>query len=575
MQGANEKEKVIEHLLYIYKNTVGLDLFTSKQNFINVQNRLRELFNQPDLIIGISVFFQKADKKNELVRLMTLDKIHKNNDVKSIYRDAIHYSNKHYEQSIYAMSISDEYRIVEDFTQLTKSGIDYWLMRKGVRGMILSPLKKGEIVLGFLELTSTNKLVKSQINIEYLQALIPVFTNAVDNFRQALKMELHSLIRKHFTAIHPTVEWIFEDLAVEWLKEESDIAAIEAPILLEKIYCLYGVSDIRGSSVLRRNAIQEDLKTQVELAKKILKISYEINPLDHFQYLIFTLDKFSMTLNENIKVSDENAAINFLRREVEVLFNQVKAFSKDLKELCEFYEENLSETGAFYKKRREFETSVHLLNLVLNRFIGEQQEGIQKIYSHFFEKHITDGIEHSIFVGSAIDFSKRFNNFYLKSLKIWQLKLLCQCAILGERVKRYLSLPLDLAHLVVSQSEPVTIYFDFQEKKFKVEGTYNIRFEIMKKRIDKALIKGTNERLTQPGTVAVVYTFDADREEYMGYFNFLLNLGYIKSNCADYVLEDMQGIQGLRALRADIDIEKLSQIMDIDILLEKQYGLKK
>ena len=134
-------------------------------------------------------------------------------------------------------------------------------------------------------------------------------------------------------------------------------------------------------------------------------------------------------------------------------------------ELCSSYLGSLSDSGAFYKKRREFESSVHSMNVVLNGFIGEQQDKIQKIYPHFFEKHITDGIDHNIFVGSSIDFSKKFNLFHLKSLKIWQLKLLCQCALLGEHVKKHLSLPLDLAHLVVSQAEPVTIYFDFQEKK--------------------------------------------------------------------------------------------------------------
>ncbi|TAK35947.1 MAG: hypothetical protein EPO28_13950 [Saprospiraceae bacterium] len=39
------------------------------------------------------------------------------------------------------------------------------------------------------------------------------------------------------------------------------------------------------------------------------------------------------------------------------------------------------------------------------------------------------------------------------------------------------------------------------EKRLDVEGSYNVRYEIIKKRIDKALLKGTQERLTQsPGT---------------------------------------------------------------------------
>jgi hypothetical protein len=207
--------------------------------------------------------------------------------------------------------------------------------------------------------------------------------------------------------------------------------------------------------------------------------------------------------------------------------------------------------------------------------VDEEQAKLQKVYPHFFEKHITDGIDHSIFVGSAMDFSKNFSPFHLKSLKIWQLKLLCQSALLGEKVKKTLTLPLELAHLVVSQTDPVTIYFDLQEKKFKVEGTYNIRFEFVKKRIDKAFIKSTQERLTQPGTIAVVYSLDKDREEYIRYFDFLQFLGYIKPAYGDYILEDMQGIQGLRALRVEVDLKRLAELVDMDSILGKQYGTKK
>lgn len=567
------KTKTLETLLSLYKEMVDLNLFTKKEVFEKVQNCIRDLFENPELSIGISVFFQKGDKKNELIRLVMMDR-NKAPDVKHIYRDSIHYSNKHYEQSVYFTYMKDRYTIIEDFTKLTKSGIDYWLMRRGVRGMILLPLKNERGILGFLELTSTSTLSAQNINSEYLDYLLPVFTNSVSTFLLQLKDELHALIQKHFTAIHPTVEWMFEDLAIEWLKEE-DIASIMSPIFLEKIYCLYGISDIRGSTDLRRRAIQKDLSTQVDLAKKIMNSCYQVRPFDYFQQLSFSLDNYLKLLSATIGVNDENSVLHFLREEVETLFDKIKDYSPQIAALCDEYVLSLSDVGAFYKNRKEFENSVHQLNLALNGLINDEQDRIQKFYPHFFEKHITDGIDHSMYVGSAMDFSKNFSPFHLKSLKIWQLKLLCMCAFLGEKVKTHLSLPLELAHLVVSQADPVTIYFDLQEKKFKVEGTYNIRFEIMKKRIDKAVIKNTQERLTQPGTIAVVYSVDSDKEEYLRYFDFLRDLGYIKSTYGDFVLEDMQGIQGLRALRVEIDLKTLGESVDMESILGKHYGIKK
>ena len=69
---------------------------------------------------------------------------------------------------------------------------------------------------------------------------------------------------------------------------------------------------------------------------------------------------------------------------------------------------------------------------------------------------------------------------------------------------------------------PLAIKFRMDEKKFDVDGAYNIRYEIIKKRIDKANIKGTEERLTVPGKISIVYSQDKDALEYIKYINFFI-----------------------------------------------------
>jgi hypothetical protein len=89
------------------------------------------------------------------------------------------------------------------------------------------------------------------------------------------------------------------------------------------------------------------------------------------------------------------------------------------------------------------------------------------------------------------------------------------------------------------------------EKKFDVDGAYNIRYEIIKKRIDKAHIKGTNERLTVPGKIAIVYSQDKDAKEYKKYIKYLQSkklLGKVEK----LELEDLQGVLGLKALRVEV-----------------------
>jgi hypothetical protein len=90
------------------------------------------------------------------------------------------------------------------------------------------------------------------------------------------------------------------------------------------------------------------------------------------------------------------------------------------------------------------------------------------------------------------------------------------------------------------------------EKRFDVDGAYNVRYEILKKRIDKAVIEGTEERITKSGYVSVIYLQEKDREEYLQYADYLLHHGYISEPPRDYELAALQGVQGLRALRLQV-----------------------
>jgi hypothetical protein len=108
---------------------------------------------------------------------------------------------------------------------------------------------------------------------------------------------------------------------------------------------------------------------------------------------------------------------------------------------------------------------------------------------------------------------------------------------------------------VLVHASPLTIHFSTESKQFEVEGSYNIRYEIIKKRIDKATVKGTNERLTQPGQLAVIYTQDKESEEYTRYLEYLREKGFLHGEVESLELDDLQGVHGLRALRAPIVLD--------------------
>src|SRR5688572_12776248 len=77
----------------------------------------------------------------------------------------------------------------------------------------------------------------------------------------------------------------------------------------------------------------------------------------------------------------------------------------------------------------------------------------------------------------------------------------------------------------------------------------------MKKRIDKAVVEGTSERVTQPGKIAIVYNQPAEALEYKAYVEYLETLGYLTGPVESLELGELQGVQGLRALRVQIALD--------------------
>src|SRR5207253_4727741 len=225
------------------------------------------------------------------------------------------------------------------------------------------------------------------------------------------------------------------------------------------------------------------------------------------------------------------------------LFDHLGPFSEAVRGAIEAYRGALDpRLGAVYGQRRVFEDSVTRIADMISSYLDLEEEAAQDIFPHYFEKQKTDGVDHQIYVGGSLVEDGRFDPIYLKSLRLWQLTVECGIAARADRLSAELPLPLQTTHLVLVQHAPMSIRFRFDEKRFDVDGAYDIRYEIVKKRIDKALIKGTPERVTQPGQIAIVYGQPAEAQEYRGYLEYLRDLGYIAGEVEELELEELQGV---------------------------------
>jgi hypothetical protein len=131
--------------------------------------------------------------------------------------------------------------------------------------------------------------------------------------------------------------------------------------------------------------------------------------------------------------------------------------------------------------------------------------------------------------------------------------MLAKAARLSNALEKKLTLPLQTTQLLLAHSMPLTISFRRKERKFDVDGAYNIRYEIVKKRIDKVHLKDSEERLTQPGKIAIVYSQQKELQEYTEYIEFLQSEKLLTDEVEQLELEETQGISGLKALRVGVN----------------------
>lgn len=440
---------------------------------------------------------------------------------------------------------------------------------KGVGSFIVAPLKYDDKIIAFLELTSTEQGVLNSMVANKLRGVLPLFTVAVSRSIDHHHTELESIIQDKFTSIHPTVTWKFFSSAEKIFqhKRRGDLEEIEE-ISFQDVYPLYGQFDIRGSSDARNASIQADMTEQLRLAANVLEKATAHDHLPIYQQLLFRIKLFQQSLAQSINAGDEVKILDFIHRELDPVFDYFNTV-KHLAPYVAAYRNSLDSTlGVIYRQRKEYETSVTMINERISEYVSQQQVHAQKMFPHYFEKYKTDGVEYNAYVGQSLLQNKTFHPLHLKNLRLWQLLITCGVENMHQSYQHELPMPLNITSLILAHSNPLAIRFRMDEKRFDVDGAYNIRYEILKKRIDKAYLKGTSERLTQPGKLSIVYSQDWECDEYMQYLQYLQSIDYLDKNIERLELEDLQGTSGLQALRVGFRYEVSPDVLIKEMMQE-------
>lgn len=538
----------------IKNRLLNVNAFADAALYTELENHIQCLIGLKNVTIGVTPFFKI---NNHYV----YSDLHNNNSL--LFKHS-HSTSEKDEISDYCKLLfrdNNQPLLFETLDEVSLSNVQclQYYYREGARSLILCPLKNENGIIGMLEIMSETAGQLKPAYINTLEPAIPLFTLGCEKTLEELNNEVDRIIKKKFTAVQPAVEWKFTEVALNYIvkKHEKEHAIIER-ITFPEVYPLYGAIDVRNSSTERSHSIQRDIVEQLELALAVIKKAQTETPFPLLQEIEFKIEKYIHAASDVLQSEEEMSINDFMQGQVQSVLKHLHNTEPAVKnEIKNYFASIDPQLGMLYHHRKEYEQSIARINETLSRFIDKEQAAAQKVYPHYFERYVTDGLEFNIHIGQSVSPRKKFDEIYLRNLRMWQLTVLAKAAKLTHSLEKELSLPLRTTQLILAHSQPLSISFRTEERKFDVDGAYNTRYEIVKKRIDKVRIKETNERLTQPGKIAIVYSQAKDAAEFTEYIEFLQNKTLLKAGIEKLDLEELQGVVGLKALRVEVNFDEL------------------
>ncbi|MDJ1484921.1 GAF domain-containing protein [Cytophagaceae bacterium YF14B1] len=450
------------------------------------------------------------------------------------------------------------------------------LLENNIESYALLPVYNGQDMVGILELYSKQKDSITISALARLDAAMPILAQFLQHTIDGFNRKIEEIIKNRFTSLQSAVEWRFKEEAWRYFmySQEHSLKEYTDKIIFKEVYPLYGGIDIRNSTIERNEAMVADLIVQCQLVIEILKEIKKQVSIPIVDSLTFKCSTWIQAI-ETKTVREDNIRISeFLEEEIVPFLTYFHENNPTLRPVIDSYwKATDEETGIAYKNRRMLETSMQTINAAISQQLDQFQAELQGAYPCYFEKFRTDGIEYDIYIGQAITPDKPFNTLYLKNIRLGQLNAMVSIARMTHRLLPKLEKPLRTTQLIFIRSAAIDISFRNDERKFDVEGAYNIRYQIIKKRIDKVHIKNTSERLTQPDTIALVYLTKKEETEYLEYITYLQNLGLLENKVEFLELEELQGVSGLKALRVTVVLEEASINMIGQVISSETYPI--
>lgn len=527
-----------------------------------VEPLFSSIFRVPHLRVGFSPLETDTLIQRETNDMMAMSNFLLNKEQTGIVLSKQAYHTIIEEKGYY--SISDIDKAVEDEDEMEMA---LHLKSKGVKSCLFAPVVISSGIEGILEIVSDQPRMLHSVNAQKLDTLMPIISETFERVKIDFLNKVEAIIQREFTTIHPSVYWKFlEEARRNYVDSIFEKNYFVNPISFQDIYPLYGEIDIKGSGALRNIAIENDLKEQIE---KLLEILVEAtSPTNQLiiEKHVLKLTAYLRQLEINLVSGLEQRIQNYIKKEIHPYLDK-EAHLFQL-EKVEAYNKSIDfQLGIYYKYRRVYDKQVGKINRSFSDLLDQRQEVVQKVYPHYYERFKTDGVEHNIYIGSSICPTKSFDFTYLQNLRLWQLQVMSELMCVHYRNNIQDALKMDVTVLLFVYDASLGIQFRMDEKRFDIDGSYNTRYEIIKKRLDKACVKGTAERIVQPRKLTIAFASTYDIADYMNYIGYAQQLGILLDDLEQFEIEDMQSVSGLIGIRVGVNLNYDLDTLDYESLM--------
>ena len=193
------------------------DAMDSDEKLDQLQHRVRSLMRRPDLELGLISLergkMEEVTGVRPVTRSLHLGKGDEGNKPK----------HEEYKDSIYKMMCDRRCSVtISDLKDYDRSPFEDRLLKKGIRNIMVTPMYHDDEFIGIIELGSPNPGDLHSLNTVKLMGVETLFATALKRNMDEQENIVQAVIKEHYTAIHPAVEWRFREAANAMLAKSNN-----------------------------------------------------------------------------------------------------------------------------------------------------------------------------------------------------------------------------------------------------------------------------------------------------------------------------------------------------------------